>query len=50
MARKIITNEAGIFEVKGNKSLIPGRLALSPLNCLSRKTRNESFVSVRSER
>ena len=44
-------NQAGIFEAEGKKSLIPERLARSPLNCLStRKARNKSFVSVPSER
>ena len=42
-------NQAGIFEDKGNKILIPGRLAPSPRSLYS-KSANESFVSVRSER
>ena len=44
-------NQAGIFEAEGNKSLIPGRLARSPLTCpSSRKVRDESVVSLCSER
>ena len=44
-------NQAGIFEAEENKGLIPGRLARSPLNCLStQKVRNESLTSVYSER
>ena len=44
-------NQAGIFEAEGNKSLIPGRLARSPLTCPSTgKVRDESVVSLCSER
>ena len=44
-------NQAGIFEAEGNKSLIPGRLARSPLTCPStRKVRDESIVSLCNER
>ena len=44
-------SQAGIFEAEGNKSLIPERLAHSPLTCPStRKVRNESVVSLCSER
>ena len=44
-------NQAGIFEAEGNKSLIPGRLARSPLTCPStQKVRDESVMSLCSER
>ena len=43
-------NQAGIFKAEGNKSLIPGRLARSPLTCLStRKVRDKSAVALCSE-
>ena len=43
-------NQAGIFEAGRNKSLIPGRLARSPLTCTSTwKAWNKRFVSVCSE-
>ena len=43
-------NQAGIFEAEGNKSLIPGRLVLSPLTCPSTRTlRGESVVSLCNE-
>ena len=46
-----VNNQAGIFEAEGNKSLIPERLARSPLTCpSSRKVRDESVVSLCSER
>ena len=44
-------NPAGIFEAEGNKSLIPGRLARSPLTCPStRKMPDESAMPLCSER
>ena len=44
-------NQASIFEAEGNKGLIPGRLARSPLTCPSpRNLRDESAVPLRSER
>ena len=41
-------NQAGIFEAEGNKSLIPGRLVRSPLNCPStrKSAREKRRVSV----
>ena len=44
-------NQAGFFEAEGNMSLIPGRLARSPLTCPSiQKVRGENVVYLCSER
>ena len=43
-------NQACIFEAEGKKSLIPGRLARSPLTCpFTRKVRDKSIVYLCSE-
>ena len=44
-------NQAGVSKAEGNKSLIPGRLARSPLTCPSpQKVRDEYLVRLRSKR